>query len=93
MIGERPGYPGEVWYNPKGIANILSMANVKRHYRVTHDSKHGDGFIVHKPDGTQRVFQDSSKGLFYLDTSEKTSSNSTGDNCKRPQVKPHNQGL
>ena len=49
MIGEMPGYPGEVWYNPQGIANILSMANVKRHYRVTYDSTRGNTFIVHKP--------------------------------------------
>ncbi len=70
MIGEMPGYPGEVWYNPKGIANILSVANVKKHHRVTYDSNNEDGFIVHKNDGTQRQFKESEKGLFYLDTSE-----------------------
>jgi hypothetical protein len=26
MIGEFPGYPGEVWYNPDGIAKILSLS-------------------------------------------------------------------
>ncbi len=70
MIGEMPGYPGEVWYNPKGIANILSMANVKKYYRITYDSSQGDGFIVHKTDETQRCFKESDKGLFYLDTPE-----------------------
>ncbi len=69
MIGIMPGYPGEVWYNPKGIANILSMANVKKYFRVTYDSAGGEGFVVHKPDGTQRQFQESNTGLFYLDTS------------------------
>ncbi len=68
MIGEMPGYPGEVWYNLKGIGSILSLANVKQYYRVTYDSSHGYAFIVHKPDGTQRQFMESSEGLFYLDT-------------------------
>jgi len=35
MIGELSGY-GTVWYQPKGIANILSLARVKKlGYRVT----------------------------------------------------------
>jgi hypothetical protein len=33
MIGELDGYPGEVWYNPNGIANILSLSDVEKHYR------------------------------------------------------------
>ncbi len=70
MIGKIPGYPGDVWYNPKGIANILSMANVKKCYQITYDSSQGDGFIVHKTNGTQRCFMESDKGLFYLDRSE-----------------------
>jgi len=32
MVGEYPGYPGEVWYNPTGIANILSLSDVEKHY-------------------------------------------------------------
>jgi hypothetical protein len=26
LLGRLPGYPGKVWYNPDGIANILSLA-------------------------------------------------------------------
>ena len=52
LIGDLHGY-GTVWYNPKGIANILSLACVKEHgYRVTFDSSQGNAFHVHKPDGT-----------------------------------------
>ncbi len=76
MIGEMQGYPEEVWYNPKGIAYILSMANIKKHYIVTYDSSKGDGFIVHKTDRTHQCFKESDRGLFYLDT---TKSNGTGD--------------
>ena len=68
LVGELVGY-GTVWYNPKGIANILSLARVKeRGYRVTFDSSDGNAFHLHKPDGTVRVFNESPKGLYYLDT-------------------------
>jgi hypothetical protein len=68
MIGMLQGY-GTVWYNPTGIANILSLAKAKeRGYRVTFDSAEGNAFHLHKDDGTVRVFQQSPKGLYYLDT-------------------------
>jgi len=31
-------YPEPVWYNPKGIANILSLHNVASHYHVAFDN-------------------------------------------------------
>ena len=68
LIGDLPGY-GTVWYHPNGIANILSLSKVKEKYRVTFDSDKNNQFIVHCPDGTQRVFQQSSRGLYFLDTS------------------------
>ena len=68
LIGDLPGY-GTVWYHPGGIANILSLSKVKEKYRVTFDSDKNNQFIVHQADGTQRVFQQSSRGLYYLDTS------------------------
>ena len=33
--GSFGNYPHPVWYNPKGVANILSLANVTKQYRVT----------------------------------------------------------
>jgi hypothetical protein len=50
-----PGY-GMVWFDPNGIANILSLSNVKKKYRVTFDSHTDDIFHVHKPDGTSKQF-------------------------------------
>ena len=38
LVRNLPGY-GEVWFHPEGIANILSLSNVKEKYRVTIDSK------------------------------------------------------
>ena len=72
LIGELQGY-GTVWFNPKGIANILSLAKAReRGHRVTFDSAEGNAFHLHKTDGTVRIFKQSSKGLYYLDTKEAT---------------------
>jgi len=54
-IGDLPGY-GTVWFYEDGIANILSLNNLKKKYRVTYDSTAYDCFEVHKADGTKRVF-------------------------------------
>ena len=63
-IGDLPGY-GIVWFNEDGIANILSLNNVKKKYQVTYDSTAYDCFEVHKVDSTKCVFKPSKKGLFY----------------------------
>jgi len=64
--GDLKGY-GTVWYHPDGIANILSLHNVQKKYKVTYDSAQGNGFMVHKANDNNRVFMPSSKGLFYSD--------------------------
>jgi hypothetical protein len=53
MVGDLPGYDGKVWYNPKGIADILSLSDLEKHHRVTYDSTAEKSFIVHKQDGSQ----------------------------------------
>ena len=68
LVGDLLVY-GTVWYHPDGIANILSLSKVKEKYRVTFDSDIYNQFIVHHPDGTQRIFQQSSRGMYFLDTS------------------------
>ena len=57
LIGELRGY-GTVWYNPTGIANILSLAKAKeRGYRITFDTEEGNAFHLTKHDDTVRVFK------------------------------------
>eukprot|EP00978_Attheya_sp_CCMP212_P042042 scaffold250013_cov31-Attheya_sp.AAC.1 len=68
LVGDLAGY-GVVWYHPNGIANILSLSRVKNNgFHITYDSDDGNEFVVHKPNGIQRVFTESSRGLFYMDT-------------------------
>ena len=44
--GRLGSFPEPVWYNPKGVTNILSLNSVKKHYRVTYDSAGSDTFVV-----------------------------------------------
>jgi len=62
--GDLPGYR-TVWFYEDGIANILSLNNVKKKYCVIYDSTAYDCFEVHKADGTKHVFKSSKQGLFY----------------------------
>jgi len=66
--GTLPGYPPRVWYHPTGVANILGLHNVGKHYRVTYDSAKDDAFHLHRGDGSTALFTASAKGLYHLDT-------------------------
>ena len=59
------GY-GTVWYQPKGIANILSLARVNILYHVTYNIMRRDCFKVHKWNGDIRIFVESLRGLYWI---------------------------
>ena len=65
LVGDLPGY-GTVWYDPKAIANILSLRQVWDHYHITSDSSH-QKFIITKPSGKEFAFHEFEGGLHYLD--------------------------
>ena len=66
LSGDLPGH-GTVWYDPKAIANILSLWRVQDHYHITYDSAH-QKLIITKPSGKEFAFQESEGRLHYLDT-------------------------
>ena len=75
------GNLGEVWYNPESIANILSLAQVRRVRRVTLDTADQPAFHVHKADGTgSTVFAGHESGLYLHDAS------GAADNTTSPAV-------
>jgi hypothetical protein len=53
-----------VWYIPKGIANIFLMHELEKMYRITYDSLDGY-YIVHTPRG-KVVFHKDEQGLPYI---------------------------
>ena len=68
-IADFPGYR-TIWFLHDGFVNILSLQQMKLHYRVTSDLGGAtlDCFIVHKSDTSKHYFRESKEGLFYLDS-------------------------
>ncbi len=58
-----------VWYNPKCLANILSLALVSDQYRVTLDTEVTNAFTVHISAGHDMKFVRYSPGLYLYDAS------------------------
>jgi hypothetical protein len=61
---------GTVWYGASAIANIVSLAQVKNKFPISYDSKHGNHFVVNKPDHNA-VFKESPIGLYYHGTANR----------------------
>ena len=58
-------YPEPVWYNPSGLANIMSLSNVSKYYQVTMDTLSDAAILLHKSDGSSMRFIPSGKGLYH----------------------------
>ena len=76
LVGDLPGY-GPVWFNPRAIANVLSLKLVKEKYHVQYNSETEDGFVVTKPTGERFNFIQSGSGLHFLDTSQESTTETT----------------
>ena len=64
LRGTVPVY-GEVWYCPKGIANILLLANVSKTRSIKFNSINGNQFEVTTNNGTKRIFKQLQHSLYY----------------------------
>ena len=65
--GQLGEYPNPVWYNPHGIANVLSMHNLAQHYRLAMDTNVNTSIHLCHDDGTIIPFTPSQKGLYRCD--------------------------
>ncbi len=54
-----------MWFIPDGIANIFSMQELEKQYRITYDSWEGH-YIVHTPKGEVNFYKDE-QGLPYIE--------------------------
>ena len=63
LVGDFPNL-GEVWYNSESMANILSLAEVRKVCRVTMDSSSEPAMIVHRLDGSMMKFVEHASGLY-----------------------------
>ena len=70
-IGDLPGFEGTVmetvWYNPFSVANIISMAELRKSgRRLTMDTENDAAIFVHSPNGKVTKFSEhASNGLYY----------------------------
>lgn len=69
LIGDIRNF-GTVWFNPDSLANILSLAAVRKTCRVTMDTSVEAALCVHRSDGTIMKFLEYASGLYYHDTSQ-----------------------
>ena len=74
MVGTFPNL-GTVWYNPASIANILSLAEVRKVCRVTLDTSTEPALCVHRLDGSIMKFVEHRSGLYVYDTAVRNASN------------------
>jgi hypothetical protein len=88
-VGDVPVYCTVCFYED-GIANILSLNNVKKKDCGTYDSTACDCFEVHKADGTKHVFKPSKMWLFYSSVSNGIALVTTvEDNIKKSTVREY----
>ena len=94
-IGDLPGYSDPVWYNPKGIANTLSLSLVQKNHLVTYKIQDGNEFVIHSPKWP--TFKMTEAGLFYhnmrhLLKKKDAHIMANDSNSQIPQVKDKNKG-
>ena len=66
-VGNFPGYPELVWFDPGRIANTILLKQAKKYFIIKYHSEDNNGFVVtHRENGSVRCFHESQKGLFYL---------------------------
>ncbi len=63
FVGHRFDSPN-TWYIPEGIANIFSMSELEKRYRITYDSWQGY-YVVHTKNEEVRFYKDEN-GLPYI---------------------------
>jgi hypothetical protein len=68
---------GQVWFNEKSMANILTLADVVKYARVTMDSAARKSMFVHRHDGVIMEFKKYKSGLYYFDLAEECEESNT----------------
>ena len=58
-------YPESIWFNPHSIANIMSLDNVAKYFRITMDTDAEKAMLLHKDDGHTMRFTPTGKGLYH----------------------------
>ena len=73
--GYLSSYPEPVWFNPEGIANLMSLHNLQRYYQVTLNTNEDNAFYINNDGGHCTQWEPSGHGLYHcaLDSSNNIS--------------------
>ena len=80
MVGDLENF-GEVWFNPSSLANILSLAMVRKKCRVTMDTSNEAAFFVHRNDGTTLKFKEFTSGLYFYNALDNSNVSNASDSA------------
>jgi len=75
LVGDIKNF-GTVWYNPNSLANIFSLAAVRKLCRITMDTSIEAALCVHCSDGSFMKFIEYGLGLYYHDAAAAVQPNS-----------------
>ena len=75
QMGYLGTYPESVWFNPGGVANILSQNNVAQHFRLTMDTQVENSISLHRVNGDPLVFTLTHNGLLWYTSSDEETIN------------------
>ena len=64
MKGYLGDFPEPVWFDPGGVANVLSLHIIIKYYRVSYDSAISDKFLIEVSSDTTLHFTPTAKGLY-----------------------------
>jgi hypothetical protein len=59
---------GDVWFNENSLAKILSMAAIRKVFRITMDTSVEAAMNVHRQDGSIMKFREYQSGLYFYDS-------------------------
>ena len=71
LVGDLEGFPEPLWFTPDGIANVLSLASVRKHFPVKYITKGSRARFVVEMEGRKISFNESHDGLYYQELSMK----------------------
>ena len=75
QMGYLGTYPEPVWFNPGGVANILSQNNAAQHFRLTMDTQVENSISLHRVNGDPLVFTPTHNRLYCYTLSDEETIN------------------
>ena len=66
-------YPEAVWFSPHGLANIMSLDDVTKYFRITMDTEADKAMLLHKDNSHTIKFTPTGKGLYHHNISTENS--------------------